>query len=152
MNRIFVVVILFLGFCIPSVPSWAGLFSCSTDPLAPRDEWGLLHQSPVLNSTDFERRHHWRASYYFESRTSLMADPAYVGALQTTLRRLGYYCGETDGVFTPELSDAIEIFSCENPAYAANFRLLSKQQVEWLKFKDDRYQTGEQGGMHALFG
>jgi hypothetical protein len=51
-----------------------------------------------------------------------------------------------------ELSDAIEILSCESPAYAANFRLLSKQQVEWLKFKDDRYQTGEKGGMHALFG
>ena len=51
-----------------------------------------------------------------------------------------------------ELSDAIEIIGCEKPAYAANFRLLSKQQLEWLKFKDDRYQTGEQSGMHALFG
>ena len=107
MNRIFVVVTLFLGFCIPSVPSWAEPFFHGTDPLAPRDEWGLLHQSPYLNSTDFDRRHYWRASYYFESGTTLMADPAYVGALQTTLRRLGYYCGETDGVFTPELSDAI---------------------------------------------
>jgi hypothetical protein len=51
-----------------------------------------------------------------------------------------------------ELSDAVEIISCEFPDYAANFRLLSKLQAEWLKFKDDRYQTGEQGGMHALFG
>jgi hypothetical protein len=51
-----------------------------------------------------------------------------------------------------ELSDAIDIISCEFPHYAANFRLLSKLQAEWLKFKDDRYQTGEQGGMHALFG
>lgn len=51
-----------------------------------------------------------------------------------------------------ELSDAIEIISCEIPAYAANFRLLSKKQLAWLKFKDDRYQTGEQSGMHALFG
>ena len=51
-----------------------------------------------------------------------------------------------------ELSDAIEIISCEFPDYAANFRLLSKLQAEWLKFKDDRYQTAEQGGMHALFG
>ncbi len=51
-----------------------------------------------------------------------------------------------------ELSDAIEIRSCEFPDYAANFRLLSKLHAEWLKFKDDRYQTGEQGGMHALFG
>ena len=51
-----------------------------------------------------------------------------------------------------ELSDAIEIISCEFPNYAANFRLLSKLQAEWLKFKDDQYQTGEMGGMHALFG
>jgi len=51
-----------------------------------------------------------------------------------------------------ELSDAIEIISCEFPDYAANFRLLSKLQAEWLKFKDDRYQTSEKGGMHALFG
>lgn len=51
-----------------------------------------------------------------------------------------------------ELSDAIDIISCEFPDYAANFRLLSKLQAEWLKFKDERYQTGEQGGMHALFG
>lgn len=51
-----------------------------------------------------------------------------------------------------ELSDAIEIISCEFPDYATNFRLLSKLQAEWLKFKDDRYQTGAMGGMHALFG
>jgi hypothetical protein len=51
-----------------------------------------------------------------------------------------------------QLSDAIEIIGCKFPDYAANFRLLSKLQAEWLKFKDDRYQTGEQGGMHALFG
>jgi hypothetical protein len=51
-----------------------------------------------------------------------------------------------------ELSDAIDIISCKFPAYAANFRLLSKQQLEWLKFKDERYQTGEKSGMHALFG
>ena len=51
-----------------------------------------------------------------------------------------------------ELSDAIDIFSEKFPDYAANFRLLSKQQLEWLRFKDERYQTGEKGGMHALFG
>jgi hypothetical protein len=51
-----------------------------------------------------------------------------------------------------ELSDAIDILSCKFPDYASNFRLLSKQHLEWLKFKDDKYQTGEQGGMHALFG
>lgn len=51
-----------------------------------------------------------------------------------------------------QLSDAIDIISCEFPDYAANFRLLSKLQAQWLKLKDDRYQTSEQGGMHALFG
>ncbi|MGQ0683931.1 hypothetical protein [Bradyrhizobium sp.] len=51
-----------------------------------------------------------------------------------------------------ELNDAIEILGCKFPYLAANFRLVSKQQAAWLKFKDDRYQTGEQGGMHALFG
>lgn len=51
-----------------------------------------------------------------------------------------------------ELSDAIETISCEFPDYAANFRLLSKLQAEWLKFKNDRYQTAEKSGMHALFG
>jgi hypothetical protein len=53
-----------------------------------------------------------------------------------------------------ELSDAIEIISEDEgfPDYAANFRLVSKLQAEWLKFKDERYQTGEKGGMHALFG
>jgi peptidoglycan hydrolase-like protein with peptidoglycan-binding domain len=34
-------------------------------------------------------------------------DPAYVGSLQAALRRLGYYCGPVDGVFTPEVSYAI---------------------------------------------
>ncbi len=51
-----------------------------------------------------------------------------------------------------QLNDAIEIIGEEFPDYAANFRLLSKLQSEWLKFKDERYQTGEKGGMHALFG
>lgn len=51
-----------------------------------------------------------------------------------------------------ELNDAIETISCEIPGYATHFRLLSKQQLEWLKFKDDHYQTGEKSGMHALFG
>ena len=36
-----------------------------------------------------------------------MVDPAYVGALQRDLRRLGYYCGPIDGVFSDDVSDAI---------------------------------------------
>jgi hypothetical protein len=51
-----------------------------------------------------------------------------------------------------ELNDAIEVFGSKTPAYAANFRLLSKHHAEWLKFKDDHYQTGAKAGMHALFG
>ena len=79
----------------------------STDPLAARDEWGLLHQSAVLNPTDTAPRFHWRPLYYLEGGRDLIAQPAYVGALQRDLRRLGYYCGEIDGIFSPQVSDAI---------------------------------------------
>jgi hypothetical protein len=96
-----------LALIILLVSSWAGSLFGSTDPLAPRDEWGLLHQSPSLNSTDFERRHPLRLFYYFESGQSLTSNLAYVGALQRDLIRLGYYCGPIDGVFSDELSDAI---------------------------------------------
>ena len=77
------------------------------DPLAPRDEWGLLHQSPQLNATDFERRERWRFLYYSKSGKKLTEDPAYIGAVQVALTRLGYYCGPIDGVFSLEVSDAI---------------------------------------------
>jgi hypothetical protein len=79
----------------------------STDPLAPRDELGLLHQMPRPNSTDFAPRYHWRPLYWLEGERDLIFQPAYVGALQRDLRRLGYYCGPIDGVFSPEVSDAI---------------------------------------------
>jgi peptidoglycan hydrolase-like protein with peptidoglycan-binding domain len=42
-----------------------------------------------------------------ESGRELIGRPAYVGALQRDLRRLGYYCGPIDGVFSGEVSDAI---------------------------------------------
>lgn len=82
-------------------------FFHSTDALAPRDDWGLLHQSPVLNSTDFERRYRWRPLYYLESGRELTLKPAYVGSLQRDLQRLGYFCGPIDGIFSAEVSDAI---------------------------------------------
>jgi len=82
-------------------------FLHSNDTLAPRDEWGLLHQMPAPNATDFEPRYHWRPLYYLESGQELIAQPAYVGALQRDLRRLGYYCGAIDGVFSPDVSEAI---------------------------------------------
>ena len=79
-----------------------------TDTLAPRDDWGLLHQSrTTLYETDFAPRYGWRPLYYLESGRELIAKPAYVGALQRDLVRLGYYCGPIDGVFSDEVSDAI---------------------------------------------
>ncbi len=79
----------------------------ATDPLAPRDEWAGLHQMPALDSTDTAPRYPFRFLYYFEGRRDLAKNPAYIGALQNALRRLGYYCGPTDGVFSYEVSDAI---------------------------------------------
>jgi hypothetical protein len=78
-----------------------------TDPLAQRDEYGLLHQGPRVNATDFAPRYPWRWIYYFKVPEQLVLDPAYVGSMQTALRRLGYYCGPVDGVFTPAVADAI---------------------------------------------
>src|SRR3954447_638774 len=79
----------------------------SNDSLAARDEYGLLHQSPTLYPTDTAPRYHWRPLYYLESGHDLENQPAYVGALQRDLRRLGYYCGQIDGIFSAEVSDAI---------------------------------------------
>jgi hypothetical protein len=79
----------------------------STDPLAQRDEYGLTHQGPHVNATDFAPRHHSRWCYYFKAPEQLIADPAYVGSMQTALKRRGYYCGPVDGVFTSQVADAI---------------------------------------------
>lgn len=79
----------------------------STDSLAARDDYGLLHQGKDVNSTDWERRHRLRFVYYFKAPEQLTVDPAYVGALQRDLRRLGYYCGPIDGIFNADVSDAI---------------------------------------------
>ena len=80
----------------------------SVDPLAARDEWGLLHQMPRTNPTDFDRRRfHTRLTYNMQSGRSLVKDPAYVGALQVALQRTGYYCGPIDGVFSVDVVDAI---------------------------------------------
>jgi hypothetical protein len=82
----------------------------SVDPLAQRDEWGLLHQGKRVNATDFAPRYKWRWCYYFKASEQLILQPAYVGSMQTALRRLGYYCGPINGVFTPAVSDAIARF------------------------------------------
>ena len=78
-----------------------------TDPLAQRDEYALLHQGKAVNATDFAPRYRWRLCYYFKAPEQLVVDPAYVGSMQTALRRLGYYCGPVDGIFTPQVADAI---------------------------------------------
>ena len=77
------------------------------DGLAPRDEWGKLHQNKEVLPTDLEPRYSLRFHYYFMGAGTLQNDPAYVAAAQTALQRLGYYCGGIDGFFGPETSDAI---------------------------------------------
>lgn len=79
----------------------------SVDPLAQRDEWGLVHQGKALNGTDFAPRYKWRWCYYFKAPEQLLVQPAYVGSMQRALHRLGYYCGPINGVYTSEVSDAI---------------------------------------------
>jgi hypothetical protein len=108
MNRIcFVTISLMVGvFAAATFASDDPLFH-STDALAAQDEHGKLHQGPWLNSTDFEVRYPWRPLYYLQSGNALSLQPAYVGALQASLRRLGYYCGPIDGYFTPGVSEAI---------------------------------------------
>jgi putative peptidoglycan binding protein len=99
MKRIALALIIGLGATVAQADEFDvvdyGIFR-SIDPLAQRDEWGTTHQTPHVNSTDFAPRYH-----------QLILDPAYVGSMQTALRRLGYYCGPIDGVFTPEVSHAI---------------------------------------------
>ena len=79
----------------------------SHDSLAARDDQGLLHQMPTVRATDFDRRYTRRWIYYFKGNEELLAQPAYVGALQRDLRRLGYYCGPINGLFSDEVSDGI---------------------------------------------
>lgn len=79
----------------------------STNPLAPRDEWGVLHQTPNVDPTDYAHRSGSRFYYYFKSRHELLADPAYVASLQVVLRSRGYYCGPIDGIMSEDISEAI---------------------------------------------
>jgi hypothetical protein len=110
MKRIVLALILCLGATIAQADEYDivdyGIFR-STDPLAQRDEWGLVHQGKVVNATDFATRYRWRFGYYFKAPEQLIVQPAYVGSMQTALHRLGYYCGPIDGIFTPEVADAI---------------------------------------------
>jgi hypothetical protein len=79
----------------------------SSNPLAPRDDWGRLHQMSNVDATDYFPRSGSRWYYYFKSRHELLRDPAYVASLQVVLRNRGYYCGPIDGVMSDLVSDAI---------------------------------------------
>jgi hypothetical protein len=112
MKQMALALILGLGATIAQADEYSILDDMfrKVDPLAQRDEWGLLHQGKNLNATDFAPRYKWRWVYYFKAPEQLTVQPAYVGSMQTALRRLGYYCGPINGVFTPEVSDAIARF------------------------------------------
>ena len=79
----------------------------SSNPLAPRDEWGRLHQMANVDATDYFPRSGSRLYYYFKSRHELLRDPAYVASLQTVLRNRGCYCGPIDGIMSDMVSEAI---------------------------------------------
>lgn len=79
----------------------------SSNPLAPRTEWGRLHQMPNVDATDYFPRSGSRLYYYFKSGPELMRDPAYVASLQVVLRQRGYYCGPIDGNPSDLVSEAI---------------------------------------------
>ena len=79
----------------------------SINPLAPRDDWGRLHQMKNVDETDYFPRWGSRVYYYFKSGRELLRDPAYVAALQTVMRNRGYYCGPIDGVMSDAVSDGI---------------------------------------------
>ena len=107
-------IVLALILCLSATVAFADEFDVvdydifrSVDPLAQRDEWGLVHQGKAVNATDFAPRYKWRWCYYFKANEQLIVQPAYVGSMQTKLRRLGSYCGPVNGVFTPDVSDAI---------------------------------------------
>src|SRR5262245_1861663 len=109
MKRLILALILGLGATIAQADEFAIIDDIwrSTDPLDQRSEYGLLHQGKDVNATDFAPRYKWRWIYYFKAPEQLIVQPAYVGSMQTALRRLGYYCGPIDGIFSPEVADAI---------------------------------------------
>jgi Putative peptidoglycan binding domain len=95
------------GAQFAEVLSFNDPFFHSSDPLAARDDLDLLHQGRSVNATDFAPRYDCRFGYYLQSGRELSTQPAYVGALQRDLRRLGYYCGPINGFFSVEVSEAI---------------------------------------------
>ncbi|HWY41077.1 MAG TPA: peptidoglycan-binding domain-containing protein [Chthoniobacterales bacterium] len=115
MKKIFLI-LLFIGLRTASAqffetfiydPPYTPLFHHS-DSLAPRDDLDFVHQSrTTVYDVDYAPRFGSRVPYYLMSGRELITRPAYVGALQRDLWRLGYYCGPIDGVYTVEVSEAI---------------------------------------------
>ena len=111
-----ILILLFIGLRTASAqffetfiydPPYKPLFHHS-DSLAPRDDLDFLHQSrTTVYDVEFADRYWSRVPYYFLSGHELITHPAYVGALQRDLKRLGYYCGRIDGVYTVEVAEAI---------------------------------------------
>ena len=99
-----------LGFGTASAQELEELWFRPSDTLAQRDEYGLLHSSTVIYPTDLEPRYHWRPLYYLEGEHDVARMPAYVGALQVALTRLGYYRGPIDGIMGPGTSYAIRAY------------------------------------------
>src|SRR5262249_11803386 len=89
-------------------------FLHASDSLAARDDLGMLHQSSMVNQTDFAPRYTWRPLYWLEGQKDLVTKPAYVGAVQRDLKRLGYFCGQVDGIFSAEVGEAIARFQKNN--------------------------------------
>jgi len=98
---------LFLVWSVPFALALDVPWFHETDPLCPRDDWGVLHQTPTLYPTDFAPRSGSRLYYNFKSGRELLADPAYVAALQIVMRSRGYYCGPIDGIMSEEVNTAI---------------------------------------------
>jgi len=96
-----------LGFASARAQILEEIWFKPTDPLAQRDEYGLLHQSKVVYPTDFAPRYYLRPLYYLEGANDLVRKPAYMGAVQAALQRLGYYCGPIDGIYSDEVASAI---------------------------------------------
>lgn len=88
-------------------PPYTPLFHHS-DVLAARDDMDFLHQSrTTVYDADFAPRFTSRVAYYPMSGRELVHRPAYVAALQRDLKRLGYYCGPIDGIYTVDVAESI---------------------------------------------
>lgn len=109
--KVFAISVIVLACCMDGARAFVldeEIFSYhSVDPLAARDGYGLLHQMPAVNTTDFAPRYRYRYAYYFKAPEQLLRQRSYVAALQRDLQRLGYYCGAVDGTMSEQVSDAI---------------------------------------------